>query len=136
MTQTFDYTLNEEETKTEYIDPLLRSLGWKTEGSVRLRKEYPITKGRLIGNGKREKPLKADYILQYKNRNLPVIEAKAIHKYYTEGVGQAKDYAERLKIRFAYATNGDQIYFIDMETGEEKEGYSQSYNPSYDCWYT
>lgn len=124
MTQTFDYTLNEEETKTEYIDPLLRSLGWKTEGSVRLRKEFPITKGRLIGNGKREKPLKADYILQYKNRNLAVIEAKAIHKYYTEGVGQAKDYAERLKIRFAYATNGDQIYFIDMETGEEKEVFT------------
>ena len=124
MTQTFDYTLNEEETKTEYIDPLLRSLGWKTEGSVRLRKEYPITKGRLIGNGKREKPLKADYILQYKNRSLAVIEAKAIHKYYTEGVGQAKDYAERLKIRFAYATNGDQIYFIDMETGEEKEVFT------------
>ncbi len=37
----------------------------------------------------------------------------------TEGVGQAKDYAGKLQARFAYSTNGQGIYRIDMETGAE-----------------
>jgi type I restriction enzyme, R subunit len=34
-------------------------------------------------------------------------------------VGQAKDYAQRLQARFAYATNGIGWYGIDMVTGAE-----------------
>ena len=33
---------------------------------------------------------------------------------------QAKVYAEKLDIRYTYATNGHEIYEIDMQTGEEK----------------
>ena len=33
---------------------------------------------------------------------------------------QAKVYAEKLDIRYTYATNGHEIYEIDMKTGEEK----------------
>jgi type I restriction enzyme R subunit len=83
--------------------------------------EFPINKGRLIGHGQRSKPDKADYVLQYKNRNLAVIEAKARDKYYTEGVGQAKDYAGKLQVRFTYSTNGLQIYRIDMQEGQESD---------------
>jgi len=36
-------------------------------------------------------------------------------------VGQAKDYAGKLAVRFAYATNGRGIYGIDMRTGREGE---------------
>jgi len=36
-------------------------------------------------------------------------------------VGQAKDYAEKLKVRFAYATNGQGIYSVDMAEGGEGE---------------
>ena len=32
---------------------------------------------------------------------------------------QAKVYAHKLDIRFTYATNGHEIYEIDMRTGEE-----------------
>ena len=39
----------------------------------------------------------------------------------TEGVGQAKDYAGKMAVRFAYATNGQGIYGIDMQTGKEGE---------------
>lgn len=117
--QILDDEYNEEETKTDYIDPALQKVGWKTQANIRIRKEYKITKGRLIGNGRHEKELKADYILQYKNRNLAVIEAKALNKYYTEGVTQAKEYAKRLGIRFTYSTNGKQIYEIDTDTGVE-----------------
>ena len=34
-------------------------------------------------------------------------------------MGQAKDYAERLNIRYTYATNGLKIYGIDMDEGTE-----------------
>jgi len=36
-------------------------------------------------------------------------------------VGQAKNYAKKLTIRFTYSTNGQGIYGIDMETGTESE---------------
>jgi len=52
---------------------------------------------------------------------LGVVEAKAWDEELTEGVAQAKDYAGKLAIRFAYATNGQGIYGIDMQTGQEGE---------------
>lgn len=48
-----------------------------------------------------------------------MIEAKADTKSVGEGVAQAKDYADRLRCRFAYAANGRAIYRIDMATGVE-----------------
>jgi len=111
--------MNESQTKHDFIDPALREAGWGVVEGSRIRLEFPITQGRLVGQGRRSKPLFADYVLQYKNRNLAVVEAKAIDLHYTEGVAQAKDYAERLNIRFTYATNGLQIYAMDMEQGKE-----------------
>ncbi len=112
--------MNESETRAELIDPALAKAGWgKVEGS-RIRREFPITKGRLLGSGgKRGSVLSADYVLVYKNRNLAVIEAKKRALAYNEGVGQAKDYAQRLNIRYTYSTNGDRIYSIDMQEGVE-----------------
>jgi len=52
---------------------------------------------------------------------LGVVEAKAWDEELTEGGAQAKDYAGKLAIRFAYATNGQGIYGIDMQTGQEGE---------------
>jgi len=75
----------------------------------------------LEGAGKRGKPLTADYVLEYRNIKLAVVEAKAWDKPLTEGVGQAKDYAGKLAVRFTYSTNGQGIYGIDMVTGAEGE---------------
>ena len=110
--------MNESETRAELIDPHLQEQGWQVVKDSRIRREYPITKGRLIGNGRRAMPDKADYILQYKNRNVAVLEAKADTLYYTEGLAQAKDYATRLKVRYAIATNGRQYYLADLEGNE------------------
>jgi type I restriction enzyme, R subunit len=110
--------MNEAQTKHDLIEPALREAGWGKNGS-RLRLEFPITKGRLIGQSRRATPLFADYVLEYKNRRIGVVEAKKRDIYYTDGVGQAKDYAERLNIRYTYATNGEQIYGIDLEEGTE-----------------
>lgn len=113
--------MNEAETRAEHIDPALAAAGWGVVEGSRIRREYPITLGRIEGNGKRGKALTADYVLEYRNTKLAVVEAKAWQKPLTEGVGQAKDYAGKLSIRFAYASNGQGIYSIDMHTGAEGE---------------
>ena len=113
--------MNEAETRAEYIDPALAAAGWGVVEGSRIRREYPITLGRIEGNGKRGKALTADYVLEYRNTKLAVVEAKAWQKPLTEGVGQAKDYAGKLSIRFTYASNGQGIYSIDMHTGKEGE---------------
>ncbi|MEF8719152.1 MAG: DEAD/DEAH box helicase family protein [Candidatus Accumulibacter necessarius] len=111
--------MNEAETRAEHIDPALAAAGWGVVEGSRIRREYPITLGRLEGGGKRGKPLTADYVLEYRNIKLAVVEAKAWDKALTEGVGQAKDYAGKLAVRFTYSTNGQGIYGIDMATGAE-----------------
>ena len=111
--------MNEEETRAEYIDPLLKASGWgEVDGSV-VRREYQITEGRIQAGGIRTRPLKADYILIYKNRKIGVIEAKAFDLPATEGVAQAKEYAGKLQIDYTYATNGREIYQISMKSGQE-----------------
>jgi len=112
---------NEAETRADHIAPMLEAVGWgKVEGS-RIRREYAITLGRLEGAGKRGQPLAADYVLEYRNTKLAVVEAKPWDAPLTEGVGQAKDYAAKLGLRFTYASNGQGIYGIDMQTGAEGE---------------
>ena len=98
--------MNEAQTEFEFIEPALKAAGWGVVEGSKIRKQFPISQGRLLGQGRRANPLKADYVLQYKNRYLAVVEAKARDEYYTTGVGQAKDYAGRLQIRFTYSTNG------------------------------
>ena len=111
--------MNEAETRAEHIDPALKAAGWGVVEGSRILREHGITLGRLQGNAKRAKADIADYVLVYRNTKLAVVEAKAWDKPYTEGVGQAKGYAARLSVRFAYATNGQAIYGIDLATGAE-----------------
>ncbi|MDR3569169.1 MAG: DEAD/DEAH box helicase family protein [Syntrophobacteraceae bacterium] len=113
--------MNEAETRAEHIDPALAAAGWGVVEGSRIRREYPITLGRLEGCGRRAKPLSADYVLIYRNTKMAVVEAKAWDEELTEGVAQAKNYAGKLAIRFTYATNGQGIYGIDMEEGTEGE---------------
>jgi len=113
--------MNEAETRADHIDPALKAAGWGVVDGSRIRREYPITLGRIEGHGKRGKALTADYVLEYRNTKLAVVEAKAWDKELTEGVGQAKDYASKLEVRFTYSTNGQGIYGIDMDTGVEGE---------------
>ena len=113
--------MNEAQTRGEHIDPALRSAGWGVVEDSKILREYPITPGRIEGHGRRGKALTADYVLVYRSRKLAVVEAKAWDKALTEGVAQAKNYAEKLTIRYTYATNGQGIYGIDMQTGKEGE---------------
>ncbi len=124
--------MNEAETRADHIDPALKGAGWGVVEGSRIRREYPITLGRIQSYGKRGKALTADYVLEYRNTRLAVIEAKAWDMALTEGVAQAKNYAGKLAIRFTYATNGQGIYAIDMETG--KEGEIDAYPSPEELW--
>jgi type I restriction enzyme, R subunit len=110
--------MNEAETRAELIDPALKTSGWGQIEHSRIRREV-IAPGRLLGHGKRAPSEFADYVLLYKGEKLAVIEAKRQGLPDTEGVAQAKNYAEKLETRFAYSTNGRRIYQIDMHTGAE-----------------
>jgi type I restriction enzyme, R subunit len=112
--------VNEAETRAEHIDPALKAAGWGVKEGSRVRREV-ITLGRVQGGGRRGKQDIADYVLVYRNRKLAVVEAKRWNAPYTEGLGQAKHYAHKLATRFAYSTNGQRIYAVDMETGKEGE---------------
>jgi type I restriction enzyme R subunit len=56
----------------------------------------------------------------YRNRKVAVVEAKSEDKPITEGLAQAKRYAEKLGVRFAYCTNGIGYYEVDMTTSVEQ----------------
>jgi type I restriction enzyme, R subunit len=113
--------MNEAETRAEHIDTALKAAGWGVVEGSRISREYPITLGRIEGHGKRGKALTADYVLVYRTHKLAVIEAKAWDEALTAGVAQAKNYAAKLAVRFTYSTNGQGIYCIDMQTGNEGE---------------
>jgi type I restriction enzyme R subunit len=125
--------MNEAETRAEHIDPALKAAGWGVVEGSRIRREYAISPGRIEGHGRpRGKPLTADYVLEYRNTKLAVNEAKPWDEELTEGVAQAKNYAGKLAIRYTYATNGQGIYAIDMETG--KEGPIAAYPTPDELW--
>ena len=75
----------------------------------------------MNNGGVRGKPLIADYVLTYKNQKLAVVEAKSDELLVGEGVAQAKNYAGKLNTSFAYSSNGNEIYEMNMKTGKEKD---------------
>lgn len=112
--------MNEADTRANLIDPKLVQVGWNQVENSYIRREVTITQGRILGGGKRGSALSSDYVLEYQGRKLAAVEAKREGLSYTEGVRQAKNYAQLLQCRFGYATNGHQIYQMDMLTSEEK----------------
>ena len=112
----------EAETRADRIDPALLAAGWGVVPGSRVRREV-ICPGRITGRTgnktNRAAPLSCDYVLIYHGQKLAVIEAKRAGLPVSAGLGQAKDYATRLRTRFAYATNGLGWYGVDMVTGIE-----------------
>lgn len=113
---------NEESTKLRFITPVLED---KWGGRHDIHMEYPITNGVIsideYNEPHRGKPKKADYLLCF-NENVPlaVVEAKGSAHSADEGYNQAKEYARRLDVPFAYATNGDDLIELDLITGINK----------------
>ena len=116
--------MNEAQTRFNKIDPKLRDAGWGIVPGSKILVEQSayIAPGRITTTGHKN-PKKADYILEYKGQKLAVIEAKSDEKDVAEGVDQAKLYADALKIRYTYSSNGDEIWFIDMGVKNNKGDY-------------
>src|SRR3989441_5426844 len=124
--------MNEAETRAEHIDPALKAAGWGVVEGSRVLREFPLTPGRIEGHGRRARSHQVDYVLVYRNRKLGVVEAKAWDKPLTLGAAQAKDYAAKMALRFAYCSNGQSIYGVDMQTG--KEGEKLTYPTPDELW--
>ena len=108
--------MDESTTRRKKIDPALYAVGWEQVPESQILNEqraYLIAPGR-VEKLKARNPKKVDYVLEYKGIKLAVVEAKSDETDVSVGVPQAKQYAEMLQIRYAYSTNGDKIYFIDM----------------------
>ena len=114
--------MNEADTCREYVLPLLRQAGWD-DAPHSFTEQRTFTDGRIIPLGnriKRGKQKRADYLLRYtRDLVLAVVEAKTDYKAPGDGMQQAKDYAQILGLRYAYATNGHGIIEFDFSTGLE-----------------
>lgn len=112
----------EADTCRKYVVPLLQAAGWENDPHS-IAEQRTITDGRIIPVGKgfkRKKPKRADYLLNYtRDFRLAVVEAKAEYHSASDGMQQAKEYAEMLGLKFAYATNGQGIIEFDYFTGLE-----------------
>lgn len=114
--------LNEADTCRKLVVPALQAAGWDDDPHS-IAEQRTITDGRIVPVGKgfvRKPPKRVDYLLRY-TRDFPlaVVEAKAAYKMASDGLQQAKAYAEMLGLKFAYATNGHDIVEFDYHTGIE-----------------
>lgn len=107
--------LSERDICTKFITPAVRRAGW--DELTQLREEVSFTKGRIIVRGKlvtRGKAKRADYVLYYRpNIPIAVIEAKDNNCGVGDGMQQALEYAETLRIPFVFSSNGDGFVFHD-----------------------
>ncbi|MBP3828290.1 MAG: DEAD/DEAH box helicase family protein [Prevotella sp.] len=118
--------MDETATRRKKIDPRLYEVGWEQVPQSEILTEqraYQIAPGHVSPLPQNRHPKKADYILEYRGKKLAVIEAKSDEKDVSDGVAQAKLYAEMLQIRFTYSCNGDEIWAIDMGVKDEKGNY-------------
>jgi type I restriction enzyme R subunit len=114
----------EADTCRTHIVPKLQAAGWD-DPPCAINEQRSFTDGRVIfvgGTARRGKRKRADYILRYRpDYAIAVIEAKAEYRSAKDGVQQAREYAQILGLRFAYAGNGREIIEIDLAAGTEVE---------------
>jgi type I restriction enzyme, R subunit len=116
--------LTEADTCRKFVVPLLQKAGWEDAPHM-INEQRTFTDGRVVfvaGRARRGKQKRADYILRFTpDYPLAVVEAKSYYKAATDGVQQAKEYAQILGLKFAFASNGREIIEIDLFTGRETE---------------
>lgn len=116
-------SLNEADTCRVYVTPKLQEAAWEIPPHS-MTEQKVFTDGRVFttsGKPLRGERKRADYLLHYtRDFALAVVEAKPEADPVGTGMQQAKDYAEILGLKFAYATNGHEILEFDYTTGCEQ----------------
>src|SRR3990170_6963397 len=116
--------ITEADTCRKYVLPKLIEAGWDNDPHS-FTEQKTFTDGRIVVTGKkikRQKQKRADYLLRYtRDFMIAVIEAKAAYKSPGDGLQQAKEYAQILDLKFAYATNGHGITEHDFISGRETD---------------
>lgn len=109
--------LSEADICAKFISPAVLNAGWSELDQI--YREYTIAPGRIVVRGQKaqrnlQSVLRADYLLchQY-GQPLAVIEAKDNCHTVGAGMQQAAEYAERMGVPFAFASNGDGFVFRD-----------------------
>jgi type I restriction enzyme R subunit len=116
---------SEADTRANYIDPALRAADWQPSNIIR---EHYFTDSRNTAGSVRGRRCFVDYLLHKDNWYLAVVEAKKESEQPAKGLQQAIDYANKLRVRFVYSSNGKQTYEFDLETG--KGDYMEFYPTS------
>jgi len=115
--------LSEADTCRLHVTPRLQAAGWEEPPHL-LREQLAFTDGRIVvvgGRARRRQKKRADYLLYYRSEfPIAVVEAKSVYRAASDGVQQAKAYAEILGLKFAFASNGQEIIEIDLTTGLER----------------
>lgn len=87
------------------VDQLLRDAGWNLGDGRSTRFEYVFDDGG-----------RADYVLfDRQGRALAVIEAKRTSVNLSAGEGQGERYARQLGVPFVFLSNGEEVWFRDLE---------------------
>ena len=115
--------LTEADTCRKLVVPKLQAAGWDTPPHA-VNEQRTFTDGRIVfagGKARRGRQKRVDYLLRYRpDFPIAVVEAKSRLRPAGDGLQQAKDYAEILGLKFAYATNGAEIVEFDYTTGAER----------------
>lgn len=102
------------------IDAQLTDQGWDATNSNSVRFEYPLADG-----------TRADYVLCDRNgRSLAVVEAKRASINPADAAGQAKAYAEQLKVPFIFLANGEEVRFWDWQIEAHPRVVKTFFSPS------
>ena len=101
----------EADTCRKLVVPKLQAACWDSDPHS-IAEQRSFTDGRIVVRGnkaERKKTKRADYLLRY-TRDFPiaVTEAKAEYKKAADGL-QVREYAGMLGLKFAYATNVNEI---------------------------
>jgi type I restriction enzyme, R subunit len=118
------------------VTPAIQAAGWG-DSPFEIAEQRSFTDGRIVLAGrtaKRREGKRADYLLRYRrDLTLAVVEATSYKAPVGDGLQQAKDYAEILGLKFAYAPNGREIVEFDFLTGIEQKVHT--YPTPDELWY-
>lgn len=115
--------MSEEDIKLKFITPQIMAKGWSFD-DISMEASVKLTDGKMNLQGNlvvRSKPKYADYMLYYnKATPIAIVEAKDAKHTVSYGLQQAKEYAQMMKIPFAYSSNGKGFQEYDFLTGQER----------------